>query len=345
MTDHRPLISTLTKFFEENKVCSSHGFDHAMAVYANGSKIRADILANVPDAMTPEENAAASAADMLHDTDDPKIFPPPIGADQHDPAVRHANVRTILSRAADATRSEATDVVDYKVVPRYSGDADDNEGKLLYGKPKFARLVEEMIDLVSCSKNGNTIPESIRAAGGKENWKLSTRYADRLEAVGITGIERCLKMSITFGNPLYDANLEDHLNNRNAFYTGLASCTELFDGTSGHYSGYAKRGGKSTSFIGHFFDKLFDVCDSSPLIVVGKTSGKVYQSKVLEQMFNDGYNVMIDFVRGFIELAKLTKSRKAVPSVPWYKQPITPEDQTILMSYCRCFIDTGKGSK
>ena len=51
----------------------------------------------------------------------------------------------------------------------------------------FVDKVIYMVSIVSSSKNGDSIPLNVY---GKE-WMLIPRYADRIEAIGIIGIERC----------------------------------------------------------------------------------------------------------------------------------------------------------
>ncbi len=48
---------------------------------------------------------------------------------------------------------------------------------------EFVDLVLEMISLVSCSKNVDSLPPTVG-----ETWKLIPRYADRLEAIGEPGL-------------------------------------------------------------------------------------------------------------------------------------------------------------
>ena len=64
---------------------------------------------------------------------------------------------------------------------------------------KDVATVIRMVELVSSSKNGDSIPDDVT----DKLWMLVPRYADRLEAIGETGIERCYRYTKTTGRPLY----------------------------------------------------------------------------------------------------------------------------------------------
>jgi uncharacterized protein len=100
-------------------------------------------------------------------------------------------------------------------------------------------LVIQMVDLVSVSKNKDNIPNYVI---GKE-WMLYPRYADRLEAMGLIGIERCFTYSLTSNNPLYiDKTIR------------ITDETELYKiATKERYESYY---GNSDSMIDHYYDKL-----------------------------------------------------------------------------------------
>jgi len=100
-------------------------------------------------------------------------------------------------------------------------------------------LVVTMVDLVSSSKNGDIIPDFVK----DKLWMLIPRYADRLEAIGIIGIQRCYQYGKTTNNPL--------------FVPTTPRPIDIYDiwnyATEERYNSYT---GKSNSMMDHYFDKL-----------------------------------------------------------------------------------------
>jgi uncharacterized protein len=103
-------------------------------------------------------------------------------------------------------------------------------------------LIIKMVDLVSSSKNGDNIPEEVKECKKKE-WLLYPRYADRLEAIGIEGVERCYQYALTINNNLFVPT------------TPCPSSEEDIwkFATIERYKNYQ---GKSESMIDHYYDKL-----------------------------------------------------------------------------------------
>ncbi|XP_065665752.1 uncharacterized protein LOC101235329 [Hydra vulgaris] len=95
-----------------------------------------------------------------------------------------------------------------------------------------------MIRLVSSSKNGDTIPE------GAKEIQLIPRYADRLEAIGKIGVQRCLLYTLQQGGPLFCSDTKRATTEEDLF-NNVA--------TEERYRNYK---GKSFSFIDHFYDKI-----------------------------------------------------------------------------------------
>lgn len=100
--------------------------------------------------------------------------------------------------------------------------------------------VIRMVELVSASKNGDSIPDDIK----DNQWMLIPRYADRLEAIGIIGISRCWQYTKTIKNPLYLETTERAID-ENDLWTNIATEER-----------YKKYNGNSVSMIDHFYDKL-----------------------------------------------------------------------------------------
>jgi uncharacterized protein len=101
-----------------------------------------------------------------------------------------------------------------------------------------------MIEIVSFSSNGN----DDYGFSGKAEWLLYPRYADRLEAIGTIGIQRCFLYSQYTNRPLFlpetpRAKTEEEL-------WAIATPARLAE--------YIKKK-ESKSFIDHFYDKLLHI--------------------------------------------------------------------------------------
>ena len=104
----------------------------------------------------------------------------------------------------------------------------------------------EMISWVSCSKNGNKIPEKAKT----EPELLWPRYADRLEATGEIGIARCYLYAKKKNDPMFTEN------------TPRPSSTQevLNYATAERFQNYMSVG-ESTSMLDHIYDKLIHIVD------------------------------------------------------------------------------------
>ncbi len=103
---------------------------------------------------------------------------------------------------------------------------------------EFVDLIIQMVKLVSASANGDNIPESI----SDKLWMLIPRYADRLEAIGLIGIQRCYKYNKTIGAELF---LETT--------PRLTDPNEIIELSLKRFKTYD---GSSQSMMDHFYDKL-----------------------------------------------------------------------------------------
>jgi len=130
------------------------------------------------------------------------------------------------------------DADDRKFFPTHTNN--ENLRLVLFDTPvEFIELVISMVNLVSSSKNGDLIPDFIIG----QEWKLIPRYADRLEAIGLIGIERCYIYSKKANMPLYLADTPKPKTEE-----------ELWSiATKERYNSYD---GNSKSMIDHYYDKL-----------------------------------------------------------------------------------------
>lgn len=136
-------------------------------------------------------------------------------------------------------------------------------------------LIIQMVDLVASSKNGDRIPENV------PEWMVYPRYADRLEAIGNIGIERCYKYSITSNNPLYT--------NETPYADSEEDVWKI--ATLERYNNYS---GKSSSMIDHYYDKIV------------RTTKFPIRNKYFDEICNMRRKPIIDFVLMFSKNKKIT---------------------------------------
>ena len=163
------------------------------------------------------------------------------------------------------------DVDDSKYFPRQNSDFENARSILIASNVNASsiRQVLEMIDLVSCSKNGNHVPDWIGESGAYH--LLIPRWADRLEAVGAIGVVRC-----------YQYNVEHSLS-LSSEYSPRAACeAEVWkQATPERFEAYLASGGQSKDMISHYYDKLLhiarpprDIVRNSYLEEMAKESSK-----------------------------------------------------------------------
>ena len=218
------------------KVDASHGVDHALAVLrhadaalasaageqaSQGAKAAgATPLEPISEApprtrreilpsFSPSRALAIRLAALLHDADDRKLFP---SADAEElPNARRIAVESGASRFGPSVLPEMT----------------------------------QMIQLVSCSRNGNSAPPEAIAAPEL----LWPRWADRLEATGEVGVVRCYQYNRSINAPLsVDSTPRP---STEADVWALA--------TEERFQEYQARGGSSVSMMDHYYDKLLQV--------------------------------------------------------------------------------------
>jgi len=167
------------------------------------------------------------------------------------------------------------DVDDYKLFPN-----NKNYENLKMIMKSFSdedvNLVIEMVSYVSCSKNGDTVPQ--RAI--KYPWLLYPRYADRLEAIGYIGIARCYQYS-KGKIPLFTDDTKKPIDEHDLF-NNIATRDR-----------FLKYNGTSDSFIDHFYDKLLRLADVD-------MNNDYFESVKLSRK-----QIMIDFVMGYAKSGSL----------------------------------------
>lgn len=165
--------------------------------------------------LTDEQSMQVESAALLHDVDDTKYFP-----DHRDDK---CNAKSILKEA------------------HVSDDA--------------TRAILQMIEWVSASQNGNSVPPSIESSG--EYFRLIPRWSDRLEAVGIRGVVRCYQYTVEKGQAMYsDASPRA---------TSEEEVWKLADPQ--RFVEYQVSGGTSHDMISHYYDKLLHVARPPSSIV------------------------------------------------------------------------------
>lgn len=196
----------LQQFYRNNNqhIQESHGFTHALAVYQHAQ-------CAVEACSSPLSSSSSSAmeiaiAALLHDVDDEKYFPP---------------------ETSDNRLPNATAILENAFVPNIHWDG-----------------IYFMIHQVSCSKNGNRIPDSIETSG--DYHLLIPRWADRVEAVGSKGALRCYQYTRAQQRPLWS-----HHSPRPQTEQELWALV-----TPDRFQAYIDRGGTSDDMISHYYDKL-----------------------------------------------------------------------------------------
>jgi uncharacterized protein len=113
----------------------------------------------------------------------------------------------------------------------------------------------KMIDLVSCSKNGNNVPDSI--VQSRDYHLLIPRWADRLEAVGPIGVVRCYQYSMEHSRPLSSETSPR-----------ATSPAEVWNyATPERFDAYIQASSSSSDMISHYYDKLLHIACPPPEFV------------------------------------------------------------------------------
>lgn len=116
----------------------------------------------------------------------------------------------------------------------------ENLREVISDQPEqVVNLTIQMVQLVSSSANADNVPEDIK----NKEWMLIPRFADRIEAIGLIGVERCYQYNKTKAQPLYLPETPK-----------VKSEEEIWSiATVSRYNSYV---GKSKSMMCHYYDKL-----------------------------------------------------------------------------------------
>ena len=202
-------------------------------------------------------------------------------------AVDHENCITNDTRAAVIMAALLHEVDDdkYFATENYQNARDILEEIMHLGQileSTWGQLVIEMISLVSCSKNGNSVVEP--------RWKLIPRDCDRLEAIGAEGIRRCWQYSQSIGRPLFLPETA-----RAANVSDLSAIV-----TKERFSNYATSRARANTYgsatmIDHYYDKLLHYTPDTML------SNNSYVKEEAERRAA----IMVDFVLYFGKTGEL----------------------------------------
>ena len=188
---------------------------------------------------------AIKCASLLHDADDKKFFP-----DSKD----YQNAREIMQ----------------SIFPR---------------EKELETLTIKMIDLVSCSDNGNS-SEKIKET---EKWMLIPRLCDRLEAIGDIGILRTWIYSKHKKRPMFLPHTFRVTTEKELYEVATPERFETYLSTK-----------ESESMIDHFYDKLFHICSEKVISEIDipyiKTEMRSRRKIIEKFIFNFGKYGNIDII-------------------------------------------------
>lgn len=226
------LIRNVKQFCKLNNLDDSHGYMHFMRVLQHASN------ACKHENIQFIHKFAILLASLLHDVDDAKYFN----------TTNFANARSLLLMTNEI-----------------SGD-----NLPAFITSDWTELVIDMISLVSCSKNGNELPENY------PQWTLIPRLADRLDALGEIGIERTIAFNNMKGRPMHDKNT------KRAYTLVELNNIATLDRFNQYVNGHAE-----LTTIGHIYDKL---------IHIGRPEYFGTTNKYIIDEANKGRNEMEQFV-------------------------------------------------
>jgi len=139
-------------------------------------------------------------------------------------------------------------------------------------------LIIKMIDLVSCSKNGNRTDPNLPI------WMYYPRWADRLESLGEQGVKTCESYNDFVGRAYYNEHTPRITNMEELKRVAPPERFENYINSNGG------SGSGTTTFtmIDHYYDKLVHLCVKT---------GNTYFDKEFEERMRPIYDVVFEFGR------------------------------------------------
>lgn len=259
-------LTKLTVFYKENPhIQESHGLPHALAVFHHSQHA---VEQHQIQVLSSSDKREILLAALLHDVDDKKYFP----------KQRHGD---------DDDNNDDDDDLNYpnarKILEEVGVDQDS------------CQRILAMIDLVSCSKHGNSCPENIRRSNTFH--LLIPRWSDRLEAVGRAGVVRCYQYTLEQGQQPLSSEASPRPKTIDEVW--MYATAERFEA-------YQRRGGSSEDMISHYYDKLLHVaCPPKDIVQNPYLERKAQDSakELLEVCLRYGRSGIVDeeFIRSLMD--------------------------------------------
>lgn len=247
-TSRSLLLKAARSFYQKHSdlIKESHGILHAEKVYHHACKaieslsVSSSTLSSRPFPLSQDETLEIEAAALLHDVDDDKYFPKPElkqsdNIEDKEEAVRLEHYASLYPNALELMKEAK--------IPESSHET------ILF-----------MIDAVSTSKNGNSIPKRVDSSSNSNETSnnanyhlLIPRWSDRIEAVGARGVWRCYQYNQEKGRPLDLPGVTPRPQTVQELWSHVVP--ERFEM-------YMKTPDGQTddpSMLGHYYDKLFHV--------------------------------------------------------------------------------------
>jgi uncharacterized protein len=216
------ICSIVSRFYKQQKIGEHHGISHVISVFLN-------VRAALDDKREKQHNlfevVSMYLAAYLHDVDDRKLFPK---------SKDYENARNLYRKFNKMLNSYIRE----HYITTHEEVKDE-----IKGSKKSEDAVIELISLVSARENGNSKVSS------KDKWKLIVRDADRVEALGMVGVDRATDFGIERNMPFY-------IPGETPMPTTLKELEKYTDVK--RFEEYMKTG-KSKSTLDHYYDKLLHI--------------------------------------------------------------------------------------